>query len=689
MRDLDKLLRDSLRQTGGRYRPDRRAEARSAFLRRLRRRRIVFGGSVALAGAGALAVVALVALNPPDLNRPNPDVAGRSLRVGAAIDVGRRPDGVAVGAGFVWVANSRDGTVSRVDPAADEVVHTIEVDGRPEDLAVSGGVLLVGDAESARLHRYDATTGDPAGRPARIPGAGGESLDLAPTDDAVWVVSPSAGLYRVEPATGDADAVPTDAVSATDVAVGGGSVWVLDDATDRLVRVDETSGNQIGDVPLDSAVSGANGDLAAGGGGVWIADGASRTVFRLDLEGGVRTAEISFAGSYASLTVSKDTVWVLTGNDAGTGSLLQVDANSGEQVGDALPLDGSPLDVVVGAGAIWVTRGDEISRIERAAPPPRSAGTPVADDVVASDEIVYAYAADGDVFVKEPDEERTVAGTPLFEGRPAWLDPGTILFQRGDAQDPAEDVRHMAYDVASSTTGTIGRGGGQSAFGSDGRAAWVVPNSDPARQAEISAGPSLDVQARFFAGSPNFERLSVVNLEWDSSGDVLYYEAGYARRGLYAVDVDTGDGDTPASIEVGTPQPVRAGGGAVYLAPSARAPGSIAVVRACCRGGGNLYRGAELGLLSFDASGASYTKIAGLDDVGFNVNHGEVTLEAAGTLDVESSPGEGPVWTITSTRSWIVGDGRALWLVDEEGEVDRLAPENVTGVAVNPALLAD
>jgi YVTN family beta-propeller protein len=58
------------------------------------------------------------------------------------IRVGRIPQGVAVGEGAVWVANARDGTVSRVDPETLDV-ETIEVGGRPEDVAVGEGGVWV------------------------------------------------------------------------------------------------------------------------------------------------------------------------------------------------------------------------------------------------------------------------------------------------------------------------------------------------------------------------------------------------------------------------------------------------------------------------------------------------------------------------------------------------------------------
>ena len=43
----------------------------------------------------------------------------------------------------MWVANSADGTVSRVDPETDEVVATITVGASPQDIVVAGGLVWV------------------------------------------------------------------------------------------------------------------------------------------------------------------------------------------------------------------------------------------------------------------------------------------------------------------------------------------------------------------------------------------------------------------------------------------------------------------------------------------------------------------------------------------------------------------
>ena len=66
--------------------------------------------------------------------RPSPRSTPRPSSTSETFTVGRGPSGVAIGEGAVWVANSRDGTVSRVDPE----------DGEPETLelgAVPGGIV--------------------------------------------------------------------------------------------------------------------------------------------------------------------------------------------------------------------------------------------------------------------------------------------------------------------------------------------------------------------------------------------------------------------------------------------------------------------------------------------------------------------------------------------------------------------
>ena len=61
----------------------------------------------------------------------------------AEIPVGRGATAVAVGLGNVWVANSVDHTISRIDPRTNAVVETIDVGARPEDVTVDDDAVWV------------------------------------------------------------------------------------------------------------------------------------------------------------------------------------------------------------------------------------------------------------------------------------------------------------------------------------------------------------------------------------------------------------------------------------------------------------------------------------------------------------------------------------------------------------------
>ena len=60
-----------------------------------------------------------------------------------AVSVGRGASGIVAGAGAVWVANTLDGTVSRIDPATRRVVATIRVGGLPRGVAVGDEAVWV------------------------------------------------------------------------------------------------------------------------------------------------------------------------------------------------------------------------------------------------------------------------------------------------------------------------------------------------------------------------------------------------------------------------------------------------------------------------------------------------------------------------------------------------------------------
>jgi Uncharacterized conserved protein len=69
--------------------------------------------------------------------------------------VGRRPVALAIGHGSVWVANTDDGTVSRIHPDRREVIRTIGIGAPAIDLAVATDAVWVANGSDGTVSRID------------------------------------------------------------------------------------------------------------------------------------------------------------------------------------------------------------------------------------------------------------------------------------------------------------------------------------------------------------------------------------------------------------------------------------------------------------------------------------------------------------------------------------------------------
>jgi virginiamycin B lyase len=116
--------------------------------------------------------------------------------VEAEMETGHKPTFLAVSRDAVWVVNADDGTLSRIDPAADEVVATVRV----SEQRVQGG-------------------------------------DVVATDDEVWVRTSGELAVAVDPATDRVVRRLGPAAGSGSVAVAGGAVWLTAHDTGTVHRV--------------------------------------------------------------------------------------------------------------------------------------------------------------------------------------------------------------------------------------------------------------------------------------------------------------------------------------------------------------------------------------------------------------------------------------------------------------------
>ena len=268
-----------------------------------------------------------------------------------AVFVPDTPVGIAVGDGDVRVATRADGELVSVKT---EEVFGLEL-SRADEVVFAAGSWWV--------------TGSVDGRVAQL-GAGGDIVDTVPVpgaptgitaegDAAIWVTENSSNtLTRIDPASGEPDSFRLDdADGPQGVAVGSGAIWVTSRNNNKLIRVGAQDREQ---TPIDVGNNPKGVIVAAGA--VWVANagnnenGSDGSVTRVDAQS-LEPQEIEdLSGQMRDLAEAPNgTIWASDGQ----GSVAAIDPESGTLI-DTLKIPGStPEDLAFDRNMLWVTGGEE------------------------------------------------------------------------------------------------------------------------------------------------------------------------------------------------------------------------------------------------------------------------------------------------------------------------------------------
>jgi peptide/nickel transport system substrate-binding protein len=202
----------------------------------------------------------------------------------------------------VWVANSLDGTVSRIDPDAN---------------AVAGDPIRVGNNPAA----------------------------VAFGEDAVWVTNvDDRSVSRIDPETLQVETFDVGA-AGRGIATGAGAVWVSDSAENRLVRIDP----QTNDVTQTIGVGSGPSAVAFGSRAVWVANTLDGTLSKIDPGSNTVRATVPVGSSPAAVAANDVAVWVA--NEAGR-TVVRLEPKSGT-VAEIVRTGARPTGLTL-AGSLWL-----------------------------------------------------------------------------------------------------------------------------------------------------------------------------------------------------------------------------------------------------------------------------------------------------------------------------------------------
>jgi serine/threonine protein kinase len=321
----------------------------------IRRRRRRIGGRLLYAGAAllALAVVATIlalTLGSDGGLEASPNSVGvvdpASLELTRAISVGNTPTEVAASDEWVWVLNSNDGagTISRIDAQSRTLASTFSVGGTPRNLVAAFGSLWVGTMEG-RVFRVDpATDLEDASWTLRNADEG-TAFDvdqgpgwLAEGPNAIFAAS-SRTITRIDPATSELR--PLDSPAWGPIAHGFGSLWVLARGLERLSAV---TMRRVATVEMPAGYV----DVATGFGSVWVADDESGTIIRIDARRNVIERTYELGGSAFGVAVGAGAVWAASDD----GTVARIDPETDDVA--LVQVGGAPRGLDVD-DAVWVS----------------------------------------------------------------------------------------------------------------------------------------------------------------------------------------------------------------------------------------------------------------------------------------------------------------------------------------------
>jgi ABC-type transport system substrate-binding protein/streptogramin lyase len=278
---------------------------------------------------------------------------GADSEVVDAVAVGKRPTALAAGFGSVWVTNSTDDSVTRIDRRTLSPAP-ISVGSSPSGIAVGAGSVWVANSGDATVSRIDPGTARSTIIPVR-PGPAGIVVAFG----SVWVTNArDASVTEIDPDTNEPVEVVPVGASPTGIAAGAGYLWVTNQGDGTVTRFhprthEADSPVKVGEGPVGIAVS---------GNAAWVANNLEGSLYRIDVEDlTVNAHTLDKDGGAYGVAARGDDVWV---SNEYAGTLMRVTART-FRLADKVPLTGAPLGLAYAGKELWFTSAAGGSALHR------------------------------------------------------------------------------------------------------------------------------------------------------------------------------------------------------------------------------------------------------------------------------------------------------------------------------------
>jgi DNA-binding SARP family transcriptional activator/ABC-type branched-subunit amino acid transport system substrate-binding protein len=310
-----------------------------------------------------------------------------SGRIERRIAVGRTPTDVTLDGRRVWMVDAESRTLLRVDSASGDVTSS-STGATPMAVEVGAGGVWVGNGAPrsgifalgpvvSEVIRVDPSTQQQRAT-VHLPvseteaDSGDDNL-LAISAHAVWAVTASGSVVRIEPSTAVITATARG-VTAVAVAAGGAGVWALT-GDGVVVMLDERTARVRRRVRLATREVGV---IAVGDSAAWVSSWVDGKLYRIAPEPDAVPGTVDLgATGVTDIAPTRDAVW--TANPT-TGTVTKVDPHT-MRVLRTVQLGGAPRSVATDGRSVWVavsgTGGAARSHVAGVRPVPSGSCGPI------------------------------------------------------------------------------------------------------------------------------------------------------------------------------------------------------------------------------------------------------------------------------------------------------------------------
>jgi virginiamycin B lyase len=243
-----------------------------------------------------------------ELVRIDPATGEETARIGLSDS----PCEITPADGMLWVA-TQSGVVDRVDPNGPELVSSVPTGLASYQAVAAFDSIWVTNRSAQTITRIDPETEDTTTVDVTGTNAGG----IVAAAGALWVGDDRTGsdaILRLDPTTLEGTPVVVGGDRPAYLTVAGDSVWVSRVRSGSVVRVDAASGERVGD-PVPAGASPVNLHADPDGRWVWVPDDRTDYLTRIDAGTGQAVERVK-AGAGPAVVAPTDTgVWVTNFGD--------------------------------------------------------------------------------------------------------------------------------------------------------------------------------------------------------------------------------------------------------------------------------------------------------------------------------------------------------------------------------------